>query len=124
MGIPLLEGRFFREAELKDNDYGQVVILNQSAAALLFPGRSAVGGRFTVGSNPDRAPEVVGVVKDTRDVRLEERPQPRFYWQYAFNGAQVVVRSTGPTEGLQPLLRDVVRQVDARIVLRDIEPYS
>ena len=39
MGIPLLDGRFFRDAELKDNGYGQIVILNQAAARLLFLGR-------------------------------------------------------------------------------------
>ena len=81
----------------------------------MFPGRSAVGGRFTVGSNPDRILEVIGVVKDTRDVRLEEKPQPRFYWQYAFGGAQVVVRSSAPSQVLMPMLREVVKQTDTRV---------
>jgi predicted permease len=124
MGIPLVDGRFFRNAELKDNGYGQNVILNQAAATLLFPGRSAVGGRFTVGSNTDRVLEVVGVVKDTRDVRLEEQPQPRFYWQYAFNGAQVVVRSAIPFRALIPLLRESVQQTDRRIVIHEIKPMT
>jgi hypothetical protein len=92
MGIPLIDGRFFRDHELNDDGYGRIVILNEAGAKILFPNRSAVGGRFTVGSNPDRILEVIGVVKDTRDVRLEEKPQPRFYWQYAFGGAQVVVK--------------------------------
>ena len=124
MGIPLLDGRFFRDAELKDNGYGQIVILNQAAATLLFPGRSAVGGRFTVGSNKDRVLEVVGVVKDTRDVRLEEKPQPRFYWQYAFNGAQIVISSAIPSRALMPLLRDTVQQADRRIHIHEIKPMT
>jgi hypothetical protein len=124
MGIPLVDGRFFRDAELKDNGYGQMVILNQAAATLLFPGRSGVGGRLTVGSNKDRVLEVVGVVKDTRDVRLEEKPQPRLYWQYAFNGAQVVVRSAIPSRTLIPLLRDSVQQTDRRIVIHEIKPMT
>jgi hypothetical protein len=115
MGIPLLDGRYFRDAELNDNGYGQIVMLNESAAKLLFPGRSAVGGRFTVGSNPDRTLEVVGVVRDTRDVRLEEKPQPRFYWQYAFGGAQVVVRTSTRPELLTAALREVVKQTDPRV---------
>ena len=114
MGIPLLDGRFFRDSELNDDGYGRIVILNESAAALLFPGRAAIGGRFTVGSNPDRILEVIGVVKDTRDVRLEERPQPRFYWQYPFGGAQVVVRGTTPAKALMPMLRVTVAKTDAR----------
>jgi putative ABC transport system permease protein len=109
MGIPLVDGRFFRDSELNDDGYGRIVILNEAAAKVMFPGRSAVGGRFTVGSNPDRVLEIVGVVKDTRDVRLEEKPQPRFYWQYAFGGAQVVVRGRGPTQALIPMLREAPR---------------
>ncbi|MBL9169029.1 MAG: ABC transporter permease [Verrucomicrobiales bacterium] len=115
MGIPLIEGRFFRDSELKDDGYGQIVVLNETAARLMFPGRSAVGGRFTVGSNPDRVLEIVGVVKDTRDVRLEEKPQPRFYWQYAFGGAQVVVRGNVPEQALMPLLRTAIEQADKRV---------
>jgi putative ABC transport system permease protein len=115
MGIPLREGRFFRDDELKDDGYGQIVILNEAAATRLFPGRPAVGGRFTVGSNQNRILEVVGVVKDTRNVRLDEKPQPRFYWQYAFGGAQVVVRGRIPASALMPMLRDTVKQTDARV---------
>ena len=63
---------------------------------MFFPQGSAIGGQFTVGSNPDRVLEVVRVVKDTRDVRLEETPPPRFYWHYAFGGAQVVLRGKVP----------------------------
>jgi predicted permease len=124
MGTPLLEGRHFRDAELDDESYGQQVLLNDSAAKLLFPGRSAIGGRFTVGSNPDRVLEVIGVVKDTRDVRLEEKPQPRFYWQYAFGGAQLVVRSSQPAEVMAPRLLQVARETDSRIIGTEIQPMA
>ena len=124
MGIPLRDGRFFRDTELKDDGAGQIVIINEAAAALLFPGRSAVGGRFTVGSERDRVLEVVGVVKDTRDVRLEEKPHPRFYWQYAFGGAQVVVRTAAPSRALMPLLRETVLQTDRRIIIHEIKPMT
>jgi predicted permease len=124
MGTPLLEGRHFRDAELDDESYGQRVLLNDSAAKLLFPGRSAIGGRFTVGSNPDRVLEVIGVVKDTRDVRLEEKPQPRFYWQYAFGGAQLVVRSSQPAEVMAPRLLQVARETDSRIIGTEIQPMA
>ncbi len=124
MGTPLLEGRFFRDSELSDEGYGQTVILNEAAAKILFPGRSAIGGRFTVGSNPDRVLEVIGVVKDTRDVRLEEKPEPRFYWQYAFGGAQLVVRSSMPVPAIMPVLQRVARETDSRIVGSEIRPMA
>jgi predicted permease len=124
MGIPLIDGRFFHDSEMNDNGYGRIVMLNESAAARLFPRRSAVGGRFTVGSNPDRVLEVIGVVKDTRDVRLEEAPQPRFYWQYPFGGAQVVVRSDMPARVLIPMLREAVRETDKRVVIGAVKPMA
>ena len=124
MGIPLIDGRFFRDHELNDDGYGRIVILNEAGAKILFPNRSAVGGRFTVGSNPDRILEVIGVVKDTRDVRLEEKPQPRFYWQYPFGGAQVVVRSSAPAEVLMPMMREVVKQTDTRVRIDSMRPMT
>jgi len=63
-------------------------------------------------------------VKDTRDVRLEEKPQPRFYWQYAFGGAQVVVRARAPADALIPLLRDAVRQTDSRVRVESAHPMT
>jgi len=124
MGIPLLEGRLFRDSELNDSGYGQNVVVNQSAASLLFPGRPALGGRFTVGSNPSRPLEIIGVVKDTRDDRLEEKPAPRLYWQYSFGGAQLVVRSAAPASVMIPLLRDVALQTDGRIIPQEFRPMS
>jgi ABC-type antimicrobial peptide transport system permease subunit len=124
MGIALVEGRLFRDSELKDSGYGQIVVLNESAAAALFPGRSAVGGKFTVGSNPDRVLEVIGVVKDTRDLRLEMKPRPMFYWQYAFGGAQLVIRSSVSERALAPMVRETIRQADSRILGQSIRTMN
>ncbi|MEO5823128.1 MAG: FtsX-like permease family protein, partial [Vicinamibacteraceae bacterium] len=119
MGIRLLGGRFFRDADRKDDDVSGVAIINEAAAAVLFRGRPAVGRRFTIG-NQTRILEVVGVVTDTRDVRLDDRPQPRFYLHYAFGGAQVVVRSRVPADTLTPLLRDTVHATDRRVIVHEI----
>jgi len=125
MGTPLVEGRFFRDSEMKDDGYGQTVLLNETAARLLFPGRSAVGGQFTAGSNPDRVLEVVGVVKDARDFRLESRPQPRLYWQYAFGGAQILVRSSVPARTIMPILREILQEAGGRHILRQrLQPMT
>jgi ABC-type antimicrobial peptide transport system permease subunit len=64
------------------------------------------------------------VVKDTRDVRLEERPQPRLYWHYAFGGAQVVVRARTPAATLMEMLRDTVKQTDARVRVQSVLPMA
>jgi putative ABC transport system permease protein len=78
MRIPLISGRFFRDAELQDDGYAQIAILNEAGAAKLFPGETALGKRFSISSSPERFYEVIGVVRDTRDMRLDKSPQPRF----------------------------------------------
>jgi putative ABC transport system permease protein len=123
MGIPLRDGRFFDPAELQDDEVGRIAIINETAAALLFPGRSAVGRRFTIGDN-NRLLEVVGVVQDTRDVRLEEAPSPRFYLHYTFGGAQVVVRSAVAPATLLSVLRETVQATDRRIIVRQLAPMA
>jgi putative ABC transport system permease protein len=124
MGIPLLSGRFFREAELREDEYAQVAILNETAATKLFPGETALGKRFAIGSSPERFYEVIGVVKDTRDVRLEEQAQPRFYLLFAHSSAAVVVRSSVPTRAMIPLVSDAVKQFGPRVIVREIKPMT
>src|SRR5262249_34090370 len=68
--------------------------------------------------------EVIGVVKYTRDVRLEDRPQPRFYWQYAFGGAQVVIRARTPARALMPMVRETVKQAGARVRIDSMLPMT
>jgi predicted permease len=63
MRIPVLRGRTF----LRTDDAGapRVVVLNQSAARLFFPGRNPLGERFEF-MGRGNVVEVVGVVGDTR----------------------------------------------------------
>jgi predicted permease len=123
MGIPVVEGRVFRAADLRDDQVGRHVILNEAAARSVFASRSAIGEHVTLGAQTHRVLEVIGVVKDTRDVRLDEKPQPRFYLHYPFGGAQVVVRSAVPARTMVPVLRAAV-QGDRRVILRDIRPMA
>jgi predicted permease len=68
MRIPLREGREFRWTDTKAS--GRKIILNESAAQLLFPGRSAVGQQVANASE-NSFYEVVAVVGDAkyRDLR-------------------------------------------------------
>jgi putative ABC transport system permease protein len=67
LGVPLLQGRFFRPA---DNEKGPaVVLINATMARTYFPGDNPLGKRIQVGATPDPDPqnpymEVVGVVGD------------------------------------------------------------
>jgi putative ABC transport system permease protein len=79
---------------------------------------------LNIGASAHRIYEVIGVVKDTRDVRLEEKPPPRLYWHYAFGGAQVVVRSSAPAQVLMPMIHEVVKQTDTRVRIDSMRPMT
>ncbi len=123
MRIPLLAGRFFRPEEMWSGS--KLIIINESAARALYPGLSlpeVVGRRFAVGSNANRPLEIIGVVQDTRDVRLEEKAQPRMYWCWASGGAQFVVRSSLSVSSIIPALRASVESFGRGVILHGIQP--
>jgi predicted permease len=65
LGVPLREGRDF---SLRDNSRARpVAVLSHSLATRLYEGRSAIGERVRIGSQPRlQDVEVVGVVADSR----------------------------------------------------------
>ena len=74
MGIPLIAGREFTEA---DNLAGtKVAVVNQVFVKRFFEGQNAIGHRFGTGK-PDT--EIIGVVKDSHYARVKEEPYPVFY---------------------------------------------
>jgi predicted permease len=130
MGMPLVEGRFFSEA---DGSSSNVIIVNQSFARHYFSGRSAIGGRVRGGEH-DNFPwkTIVGVVGDVRgnsiagdthETAIEKAPEPEIYspfwhdstasWQAAF----IATRSSLPPQILIPALREAARSIDPTIAL-------
>jgi putative ABC transport system permease protein len=78
LGIPLLKGRNFSDAELRDK--APVIIVNQTLAAKLWPNDDAVGKHLrSVASKLNPEPitsTVIGVVGDTHQFSLESAPRP------------------------------------------------
>ena len=81
IGLRLLAGRFFTDADLafteKDND--AVVIVNQAFARQFLPGEEPLGKRLL---SPDKkhASEIVGVVADYRPMGVENGVRPQMFW--------------------------------------------
>jgi len=75
MGIWLLQGRDFTEADTPDR--APVAIVNQAMAREYFPGRDAVGQRFYWGNL--KLYTVIGVVDDVHISALDADPPPMIY---------------------------------------------
>jgi predicted permease len=73
MRIPLLQGREFRWQD--SNAFDGKIILNQSAARALFPGRSAIGQSVPIQRYGKKSFEVIAVVGDTKFNSVRE-PAP------------------------------------------------
>jgi predicted permease len=129
MGIPLMEGRFFSEA---DSSSSNVIIVNQSFARHYFPGKSALGGRVRGGEH-DTFPwkTIIGVVGDVRgnsiagdthETVIEKAPEPEIYSPFWHStgprqAAFIATRSSLPPQTLIPTLRAAARSIDPAIAL-------
>src|SRR5205823_4575231 len=100
MRIPLVAGRYFTPDDGAAAPH--VLILNQTAAKTLFPGRDALGRNVLLG---DKDPyRVVGVVRDVRHQALESGAGSDMYIPFAqkpnFSALVMVVRSPLPVTSL------------------------
>jgi len=117
MGIPLLRGRDFSDA---DNASAPLVaIVNQTLAQRFWPNQSPIGKRLTLVSQK-RAVEIVGVVGDIERYGLGENVQPEIYYPYsqqARGATYFVVRTSTPAASFREALQTRLAKIDAEIRL-------
>ena len=122
LGISVLAGRPFAETDR----YGapNVVVVNETAARLLWRGVNPLGHTMEIGTTfglgRGRAGgQVIGVVHDVHDNQLQSKPRPTVYLSHAqFPVTELtIVAKTAP--GIDPVhLAAAVRRQ-----LHDIDPY-
>jgi predicted permease len=123
LGATMLVGRDFSEADRADGV--PVVIVNESMAAWLWPGKDAVGRRIRVGGPDDRRPfpwmTVIGVVGNMKRYALTETPRPEMIVPYTqnpyltFGTMQFVVRSNLQTFALMRAVQRAIAAADPAI---------
>jgi predicted permease len=107
MRIPMFAGREFRWDDTRAS--GAKIILNESAAKLLFPGRSAVGQQIT-SVDDKKLCEVVAVVGDAKYRDMNRVPPPAAYVpimqdESSKPSLSAVVRVDGPLASLASAAR-------------------
>ncbi|HET9481647.1 MAG TPA: FtsX-like permease family protein, partial [Candidatus Polarisedimenticolia bacterium] len=126
MGIPILRGRDFADAD--GPGAGRVVIVNETLAGQLWPGRDPIGQRLHLGSAEDVGEpwsEVVGVAQDNKYDELTEPPRPFLYLSHMQGTAirtelTLIARTTGDPSKLAPALRAALQAVEADLPLFDM----
>ena len=122
METPLLRGRDFTEADRKGAP--DVVVLNQTLAATLWPGEEALGKRVSISGPDGPFLEVVGVARDGKYRSLGEAPHPYIYQpllQSYDPKMTLVVRTTGPPQSVATAMREQIRTLDANLPVADVK---
>jgi predicted permease len=120
MGIELREGRDFLDSDTALSR--RVALVNETLANQLYPGRHAIGRRLMTGGGEA---DIVGIVADVRQSRLDETGVPQVYLAYAQSGGgglELIVRTAMPPSVLAPMLRKALAEVDPRLTATEIRP--
>jgi len=122
--IPLRSGRDFTEFDRENTT--SVVIVNEVAARLLWPGQAPLGKRFNYfrPNQPSQVFEVVGVVANSVVVNIGEDPQPVAYFplrQRYSSAATLQVRTSGNPEAVMGTVRTAVQELDRNLALRNVQ---
>jgi putative ABC transport system permease protein len=138
MGIPLLRGRYFTDA---DNANSQLVaIVNHEFAEDYWPHQDPIGKRLRVGSSlkmPTLWMTVVGEVADAKLGPPDQDARGQFYQPVAQevkefgglagpgslvgNSGFIVVRSALPPDQMENTMRMLVRELDPQLPLSQVQ---
>jgi predicted permease len=118
MGIELVRGRGFDVRD--DSKAPQVVLLSEAAVRKHFPDEDPIGKRINLGlgrgpGKPKAGGEVVGVVRDVKQLGLGKDSPPGIYLPYAQYPAQsmaVVLRTDVPPRSLAVAAESAVHELD------------
>jgi predicted permease len=125
MGIALLNGRDFAETDGEDRP--PVIILNAAAAAIHFPGTSAIGSRISVDGPRGPWREIIGVVRDSKYGSLTEEDVPVAYLPLAQNhetGMILYLRASVPAASIVAPLRREIYELEPNLPVPAIEPMT
>jgi putative ABC transport system permease protein len=120
LGVPILQGRDFRDSDKDGSE--RVVIISQSVAQQLFPGREAVGRHLQwtdgvmkfigISTEPRR---IVGVVPDVDDENIIPVPAMTVYQpsdQEGFNG-RLFIRAQNDPYALVPAITRTIHEMSS-----------
>jgi predicted permease len=137
MGIPLLRGRFFTDADKAGAQL--VLIVNRKLAQHYWPNQDPIGKRLRIGTQEMKTPwmTIVGEVADIKLSSPDEPTKEEYYLpvdqlQEVFgslaspdnlngNGGYIVLRSTFPPEQMENALRAAVRAIDPQLPLTQVQ---
>ena len=120
MGIPLLRGRDFTDADTATSQ--PVIIVSQATAKKFWGDADPIGRTLTRSADRKTAFTIVGVVGDVRATALNLE-SPALYYPIGFRVSglmDVVIRTSASPEALLPAIRQKVHEVDSQLALANV----
>jgi predicted permease len=119
LGMPLIAGRDLSEHDTRTSE--PVMLINETMARTVFPGRDPVGQFILGGCAKER--RIVGVVGDVRHLALEQASGNEMYIPMRQcpdqSSADLVVRSSLAPEPLASALREALRPLTPNLTTND-----
>jgi predicted permease len=119
LGMPLVAGRDISERDTLTSE--PVMLINETMARTVFPGRDPIGQYILGGCAKER--RIVGVVGDVRHLALEQASGNEMYIPMRQcrdqSSADLVVRSSLPPAALAGALREALRPIAPNMTTND-----
>ncbi len=116
LGIPLLRGRLFTNAD--NENAPQVAVINEAFARTWWPNDNPLGKRIKLGRAPTSWTTIVGVVPDARTESLESASIPLIYlsaWQRTDKELAIFLRGQLDPAAIPGQAREVVQSIDPEL---------
>jgi predicted permease len=131
MGIPILRGREFTDADTATS--APVVVVSESMARQFWPNQDPLGKRLTLTFFPNVVRQVVGVVGDVKDRGLDNQdsistlywPLTQFYAPPVWGGFRAIplalaVRTGSDPAGVAAAVRNAIHEISPATPLIDV----
>ncbi len=128
LSIPVLAGRELDRRDMQSNR--KVAIINEAFAKKFFAGRNPIGRHIGFSNRPGAVPdlEIVGVVRDTKQINLREESRPTAYEPFTeADRADLLfffVSTSRKETDLGPLIRRTVHELDPNLPVFAMESMS
>ena len=119
LGVPLIRGRFFSDADAQNSM--RVVIVNKTLADRYFHGQDPIGHRIKWGPPESDSywMTIIGVVGDVKQFDLEKDVVPQTYESYlqykSFPELRIVLRGKSSAQNLITALQTTVHALDSQL---------
>jgi putative ABC transport system permease protein len=117
LAIPLIQGRFFEEADRQR----KVAILSAATAQLLWPDQNPLGKRIRMGGDEQPLLEVIGVVGDVRSTGLQKAANMTVYQLSSQRDMSLAIRTAMDPASISGVVRGIIQSLDSEMPVPEFQ---